>query len=401
MRIANAWSINPDSKKAVSETYEKLADKLGTQPDLILVHSSCDYDSTVVVKRLRMLAPGVPLQGGTTCMGVMTEEGFHTRDNRGIGMLGISDPNGGYGVGIARFGADPSAAATSALVQAIEEAGRPGELPVAVIMTVCPGNEEETIRAIEAYLGTALPILGGTSADNDMSGRWQQFGNDLVIGDGISVAALFSSGDVGYSFHSGYEPTTHRGKATRASGRVLYEIDDRPAADVYNEWTNGLITDVLPQGGSLVPTATFTPLGNPVGQVGGIPYFRLSYPVEALPDGALQLFTEARQGSEIVLMQGTPESLSTRAGRVATAAVESAPFRSNEVEGAFVLFCAGCMLAVQDRMQEAQQGLKSAFQGRPFLCSFTLGEQGCFIGGENRHGNLMIATLVFGPVRVD
>jgi hypothetical protein len=401
MEIANAWSTDPDSERAVSEIYESLYERLGGQPHLMLVHSSCDYDNRMIVKRLRKLAPGVPLQGGTTCMGVMSEEGFHTRDNLGIGILGISDPEGGYGVGIAPFGEDPAAAATSALIQAIEEAGRAGELPVAVIMTACPGNEEETIRAIEQYLGTAVPILGGTSADNDMSGRWQQFGNDLVIGDGISIAALFSSGDVSYTFHSGYEPTEHRGFATRASGRVLYEIDARPAAEVYNEWTGGLITDVLPHGGSLVPTAAFTPVGNPVGQVGGIPYFRLSYPVEALRDKALQLFTEVRQGSEIVLMHGTPESLASRAGRVAAAAVESASFSVHEVKSAFVVFCAGCMLAVQDRMQEARDGLVEALQGAPFLCSFTLGEQGCFIGGENRHGNLMIATLVFGPVRMD
>jgi len=27
---------------------------------------------------------------------------------------------------------------------------------------------------------------------------------------------------------------------------------------------------------------------------------------------------------------------------------------------------------------------------------FTLGEQGCFPGGENRHGNLMICATLFG-----
>ena len=401
MKIANAWSTSPDPEAAASESYERLFGKLGERPDLMLVHSSCDYDTRTIGTRLRELAPGVPLQGGTSCMGVLTEEGFHTQDNLGIGILGISDPEGGYGVGIAPFGTCPAGATTSALVRAIEEAGRPGELPVAVIMTVCPGNEEEAIRAIEAYLGMTVPILGGTSADNDMSGRWQQFGNDVVIGDGISIAALFSSGDVGYAFHSGYEPTGHRGRATDAAGRILYEIDGRPAAEVYNDWTDGLIADVLPRGGSLVPTAAFAPLGNPVGHLGAVPYFRLSYPVEVLPDKSLQLFTEVTRGSEMVLMHGTPESLSSRAGRVAAAAVESAPFGVHDVKCALVLFCAGCMLAVQDRMDETRRGLMEALQGAPFLCSFSLGEQGCFIGGENRHGNLMIATLVFGPVSVD
>ena len=39
--------------------------------------------------------------------------------------------------------------------------------------------------------------------------------------------------------------------------------------------------------------------------------------------------------------------------------------------------------------------LQAALPGIPFLGSFTFGEQGCFPGGENRHGNLMISVLLF------
>ena len=204
-----------------------------------------------------------------------------------------------------------------------------------------------------------------------------------------------------YAFHSGYEPTSHKGIATGVSGRVLKDIDNRPAATVYNEWTEGLAGDVLDEGGSLVPTTTFTPLGHPVGNVGGIPYFKLSYPVAVLPGKEIELFAEIKQGEEVVLMKGTPDSLASRAGRVAKAAIDSALFGNDETEGALILFCAGCMLAVQDRMDQTVTGLDNSLKGKSFLCSFTLGEQGCFIGGENRHGNLMIATLIFGPIRKD
>lgn len=401
MKIASGWSTLSDPETAANQAFEDLTKTLEAPPDFMFVHSSCDYDSKVLLRRLRSLAPGVPLQGGTSCMGVITEKGFHVQDNLGLGILGVLDPEGAYGAGIAEYGDNPAKAATSALLQALEEAGRPGEIPVAIVMTSCPGQEETSIRAIEEYLGAGVPILGGTSADNDMSGQWRQFANDSFLSEGISMAVLFPPGDVGYAFHSGYEPTDHRGLATRASGRVLSEIDGRPAAEVYNEWTDGLIGEILPEGGSLVPTATFTPVGHPVGHVGTIPYFRLSYPVEVLPDMSLQLFAEVQQGSEIVLMRGTPDSLATRAERVAEAAIDAAPFHVNEVQGALFLFCAGCMLAVQDRMGETADGLRRALKGKPFLCSFSLGEQGCFIGGENRHGNLMIAALLFGPIKTE
>ncbi|MDZ7260884.1 MAG: FIST C-terminal domain-containing protein [candidate division KSB1 bacterium] len=401
MKIASAWSIDPNAEVAATKAYEMLSEKLEGVPQLMLVHSSCAYDNETVVRRLRSLAPGVPLQGGTSCLGVMTEDGFHTKEGKGLGILGVHDPDGSYGVGIADSRNDPKAAAQSALNQALAQAARPGEVPSAVLITNHPGHEDLVIRAIEEHIGANVPIIGGTSADNDMSGQWQQFANDTVSRQAVSVATLFPSGDIGYAFHSGYEPTSYRGKVTRAEDRILHEIDSRPAAQVYNEWTGGLISDVLPEGGSLVPRATFSPLGNRVGQVGGIPYYRLSYPVAVVQNKALLLFTEVvPEGNEIVLMTGTHDSLATRAGRVASAAIDAAPFGTDETQGALVLFCTGCMLAIQDRMHESVASIRSALEGAPFLCAFTLGEQGCFIGGENRHGNLMVAVVVFGPMKV-
>ena len=315
--------------------------------------------------------------------------------------MGLLDPLGGYGVGIAESKGDPEAAVTTALDTALTNSSRPGELPSAIIITNFPGEEERVIGAIEKHLGSKVPIIGGTSADNDMSGQWQQFGNDTVCREAISVATLFPTDEIGYAFHSGYEPTRHRGIVTRAEGRVLYEVDGRPIVQVYNEWTGGLIDDVLPEGGSLVPAASFSPIGRPVKKVGDISYFILSYPVEVLDDHGLLLFTDINEGDEIVLMTGSCDSLVTRAGRVARVAVEAAEFNEEEVEGALVLYCTGCMLSVPDRLPEVVVDLQTGLHHAPFLCSFTLGEQGCFIGGENRHGNLMIAVLVFGPRKVE
>lgn len=401
MKIASAWSTRSDGDFAAVEAYEMLLEKLQDIPHFMIVHSSCKYNNQAVVKRLRKLAPGVPLQGGTSCLGVITENGFHSRDGLGLGILGVFDPEGSYGTGIVETQDDPETATISALEQALEEAARLGELPDVVIISSHPGLEERVIQAIEKYIGTGVPIIGGTSADNDMSGQWQQFANDTVHREAVSVAALFPSGEIGYGFHSGYVPTNHRGRVTRAEGRVLYEIDNRPAAEVYNDWTEGLIADVLPKGGSLVPLVSLRPIGRPVGQIGNISYFRLSYPVEILADKALSVFTEIDEGDEVVLMKGTHDNLVSRAGMVASVAVDAAPFNGGMIQGALVIYCTGCMLTVQDRISEVVSDLNTGLNNVPFLGAFTLGEQGCFIGGENRHGNLMIAVLVFGPLKVE
>ena len=400
MKIASAWSTDPDAKQAAIDAYERLCQGLDETPQLMLVHSSSDYDNETLLRQLRSMAPESALQGGTSCLGVMTETGFHTESGLGMGILGVHDPSGSYGVGMGESAGDPRAAAVSAVEEAQRNAGHPGEVPAVVVITQYPGDEDQTIRAIEKHIGARVPIIGGTSADNNMSGKWLQFADGKTASKAVSVAALFPSAEISYAFHSGYEPTSHHGRVTRAGGRVIHEIDGRPAARVYNEWTEDMISDVL-SGGSLVPTATFTPVGNPVSQVGNVQYFRLSYPVAVVEKEALELFTDVEEGAEIVLMRGTHDSLATRAGRVATEAINAAPFGPDDVQGALMLFCTGCMLAIQDRMDESVEGLRMALNGAPYLCVFTLGEQGCFVGGENRHGNLMVAALAFGPIKTD
>jgi hypothetical protein len=53
------------------------------------------------------------------------------------------------------------------------------------------------------------------------------------------------------------------------------------------------------------------------------------------------------------------------------------------------------MLTVGDSMEQVSDGLNHALCGAPYLGVFTFGEQGCFLGGENRHGNLMISIVIF------
>ncbi len=399
MKLSTGWSTHPDAETAAAEAFEMARKSLDQEPKLLLLHSSPVYDNAAVLARLRALAPEIPLHGGTTCYGVLTREGVHIEDGRGLGILALEDPQGDYGVGMAKDEGDPVVAAHTALNQALVEADRPGEVPAVILISSYPGCEESVIQAIEETVGSGVPIIGGTSADNDMSGQWLQFGNGELDNQSISIATLFPSCDIGYAFHGSYDHSEYRGRVTKAEGRVLLEIDGRPAARVYNEWTQGKFADLLAEGGSLVPAASFSPLGTEVGRVNEIPYFRLSYPVEVLENQALQLFTNVREGSEVVLMTGSRDSLATRAGRVANVAIDAADFSAEEVQGALILFCTGCMLTIEDRLEKPVADLKATFKNAPFLTTFTLGEQGCFIGGENRHANLMVAALVFGPIK--
>lgn len=397
MKMASAWSTDSDTRRAVHGAYEKLRTKLGAEPSFLVVTGASDYDWNLIAAEVRRLAPKTPVFGGTSCQGVMTEQGYHAEAGYGLGFLGFLDPTGAYGVGAAPLGKNPRAAAAQAARAALAQAKRPGQVPaMSFIMTVVT-QEERLIQGVEDVFGPNVPIMGGSAGDNRVVGEWKELANDQVLGDGVAVAVLFPSTDVMFAFHSGFEPTGTVGKVTRLeSERVIREINGRPAAQVYDEWTGGAFKDVLTKGGDVLARSIMHPFGRVVSAVGGVPYFQLTPAGAIRPDGALTVFTNMAVGDELTLMQGTQESLVSRAARTAKSALEIFSASPDNVAGAFVVFCAGCMMTLPGRMPEAVTGLAKELPGRPLLGAFTLGEQGCFIGGENRHGNLMISVVMFG-----
>jgi hypothetical protein len=393
-KISTSWSVVPDTYQAVKSAYEEILSDLGGAPDLLIVYSSVTYDSQVLANALQNLAPGVPVHGSTSCLGVMTAAGFHTKDGIGLGLFAIADEDGDYGVGVALVDDDPRASGAEAIQKAINNADRPGEPPELVWINGVPGHEEAVLEGIQDILGPDVPIAGGSSADNTVEGYWQQFANGQIYTNAVIVTAMYPSTNTYLAFHSGYSPSATSGQVTKSEGRTLYEIDGRSAAQVYNEWTGGVISDNL-EGGNVLAATSLYPLGRQVGQVGQVPYHRLSHPDSVTADGALTLFSNIEEGEELILMNGTRKSLISRAGRVARAALGAGQLTSDQISGALVIYCAGCMLTVQDKMEEVAAEVGEALGGKPFMGAFTFGEQGCFTGGENRHGNLMISVVVF------
>jgi hypothetical protein len=395
---------------AVVEMYNQLLTVLKQDPDLLVLYCSIEYDIEAIVRAIRSKTPKVAIHGGTSCKGVMTQLGIASRDNVGLAILAIADPDGNYGVGAAVLGGDAKAAAEAAVNDALANADCPGEVPAMVWLTAVPGQEEAILAGIASALGEDVPVAGGSSADNALDGSWKQFTGEGVYNDAVVVSTLFPSTEIMFAFHSGYEPTDAKGLITKTGGyeatgnkgiatatsqRTLLEIDGRPAAEVYNEWTGRLINDMLGKAGHILELTTLHPLGRVAGHIGEVPFFQLCHPDSVTPENGLTLFADIAAGDEIVLMRGTVDSLITRAGRVAISAMETHMAGPEDVAGALVVYCAGCMLTVQDRLGEVVDSIREALPGVPFLGTFTYGEQGCFLNGGNRHGNLMISVLLF------
>lgn len=393
IRAATGASTAASSATAVREAWAALTGKMG-KPGIVVAIATVSYALDEIVGTLRELAGDVPFQGGTSCGGVMTDEGFFGVGGYGLALFGLADDKGQFGVGVAPIGNDPRAAGKDAVKRAMADAGCEGEMPSAIWMITTPGGEEDVVRGIEDVVGPNVPLVGGSAADDTIEGHWRQLSKEGVHENSVSVVAIYASGRVACSFHSGYDPTTHTGTVTKSNARTIQEIDGRPAARVYDEWTSGAIGDTLDAGGPLLAKTNLHPLGRKVSEVRGVPYFVLSHPERSFADGSMHLFTDVAPGERLVCMTGSVDNLVERAGNVVRSAARAGDFGADDVAAGLVIFCGGCFLTVRERIGEVQQKLVSAMGNKPFLTAFTFGEQGRVGDAGNRHGNLMISALL-------
>lgn len=397
---------NSSTADALAEL-DRAIESSGLDAALIYVFYDGAHDDASIFDYVRGRFPHAALLGGTSCGGVMSEAGLGGAGS--IGMLLIDDADGDYGAAAVRLGDDPATRAEQALHAALAAADCAGELPELIWIYQVPGQEEAVIEGLRRVVGDRCPIIGGSSADNDATGAWRQLGPDGPMDDGLVVSVLFSSGGIGFAFQGGYEPSGNSGivtrvgydrsgesgVATKVSGRQILFIDGEPAADVYNRWIGGVLSEKLDTGGSILMDTTMYPFGIDAGKIEGVTHYLLIHPDRILGDRALSTFACIEEGTRLYSMRGERTRLIDRAGRVATAAAATLAGGSESLAGGLVVYCAGCMLAVGEQMPEVSEAVTASFDGLPFLGCFTFGEQGSALE-KNAHGNLMISAIAFG-----
>lgn len=367
----------------------------GAAPRYLLVQAHAAHDVARLAEVLRSAWPEAALHIATSCLGSMTEAGTFITPPPAVAVFAVYDAEGDYGTACAALGEHPQATAAALARTALQRAGRLGETPALVWVSASPGCEEAVIAGLQEVVGHATPVVGGSAADDAIAGQWQvSDGLGPPQRQGVVVSVWFPSTRVAAAFHSGYVPTAQRGRVTQARGRSVQAIDGEPAAAVYARWT-GQAVRVPEQGtANVLMASALWPLGRQVGEIAGAPTYTLSHPETLSADGTLTLFTDVREGDELVLMSGSSDSLLQRPALVAEAAARVGELAEGELAGLVLVFCAGCMLTVQERLDEVRQSLRRRYPGLPFITAFTFGEQGPVLACDNRHGNLMISAVV-------
>lgn len=383
------------SKTDTAAAFEDMRSAMNTncpKPSFVFLASNVLHNAEAVKAEVAQLGAHAA-HGASSCLGTMTDAGDLTQEGAGIAMFVISDSDGDYGTGYRPIAENARAAAALATEDALTAADRAGEIPDVVWLTATPGQEEDVLAGIEDVIGTDVPIIGGSAADNSVVGDWYVLTKEHSGNQAVVVSVLFPSTEVSFAYLNGYAPNGHQGTVTKVDGRKLIEIDHRPALEVYDSWTDAAFnTPSEDNFENILSAATLWPIGREVSKVQGIAHYLLAHPAIANADGSMDLFADLSPGEKISQMSGTSTALADRAERVAR---QARPRAGRPIAGALMVYCGGCMLSIRDKTNIVLNGTTDALDGAPFLTHFSFGEQGPVVGGGNRHGNLMISCLVF------
>lgn len=123
-------------------------------------------------------------------------------------------------------------------------------------------NGSELVRGLVDHLPESVVITGGLAGDGDRFERTWVLNGDRLGLDYVCAVGLY--GDhvrVGHGSKGGWDVFGPKRQVTHAAGNVLYELDGRPALDLYKEYLGDLAAD-LPSSALLFPLALSTNQGD-------------------------------------------------------------------------------------------------------------------------------------------
>ncbi len=241
MRTIVAHSDLVDTLDAARSILEQCESQLdGARPRGGLLFTTTEYDHAAVLAAIDERWPGLPLIGASSAGEVSSQLGYRA-DSICLTLLCGDELEVRTGNGL-----DSSVD----LARAIEDVvACLGDARPALAIVHCPGtvgNPSDVIRLLHQRLGErACPIVGGLAGDHTVTTDTRQFFGREVNFDSISVMFLCGELSVSWGVASGWFPIGARHRVTRSAGNKIFEIDDKPALDIYQSFWGDRVKGIM------------------------------------------------------------------------------------------------------------------------------------------------------------
>ena len=348
-------SEEPDADAAVEEIVQQCKARLnGTVPSAGLLFAAIDFDHQALLSEITRAFPGMELIGCTTDGELSSELGF--REDSATLILFASDTvdiKAGVGRGLS---VDVAGACRSAVEAAKAKTDKPPRLCIATPEGMTAEGHSVT-ATLQQVVGHEIPLFGALAGDQWRLKSTRQFYGTEVLSDSIPVLLLCGEFHFSYGVATGWRQVGEVGRVTRATGAIVYEIDDKPAIDFYRKYL----------GPGTKPTAEL-PLAI-LNASDGNEYLRASWGVVDEATGAVTFLATVPEGVRVrltladrdAILTGCAESLSIAKSNLPTGAQPSA---------ALFFSCAARKILLGTRTQEEVKMIRGVLGEAVPICGF-------------------------------
>lgn len=363
-------------------------------PKLLVVFSTSEYKANLA-KELREQFPALRIVQIRSFRGVITMQGF----NWGAFAILWEASDGLYFDAVLTDLAHTKDATHRELAKQVATRFLPNFDKTRDLVMMCstPGHEERIIEGVQDVLGADVPIFGGTAAPLTF-----QDANHYVALDehmttqGFGLMHIRSGRELRGRIIGRYRPSAHRGTVTKSKGRVIYEINHKPALTIYNQWRNMRVdlADEMAKA-TLLESMPYT-----LGHVGkgnaqlsmDDNWIAAVYEVDEKTQSIITL-SEIREGEEVVLLEANDAVMIERLDYLIDSLSQGKSME--QLEGAVIIYCAGCVDRIGTNLDRLSDVLRNRLGDKPCIGLASLGEQGRMGEGTcSYHGNAMCAALL-------
>jgi hypothetical protein len=222
--------------------------------------------------------------------------------------------------------------------------------------------------------------------------------NDKVTAQGTSVAVFYSPKPFGHAYGGGFTRGSGKGGViTGAENRLIKTIDNRPAAEVYDEWLGGRLSDAKKAGRDVKALTGFYPLVRTLNGPGGVTtdQFTQAWPsYEPSEQGSLVTAASVAVGERLYTSEGTWNILLNRFAAMPRQA--KASVKNITPVGGLFLYCGGALETIpRDNRGNMGYLVGKSMGDLPWIGVFSWGEQTNVEHIGNLQGNLSSVTLLF------
>ncbi len=136
---------------------------------------------------------------------------------------------------------------------------KPGLRSIFVLSDGLLVNGSELVDGLNQGIDSEVSIAGGLAGDgSDFKNTWTLINGEIRLSHVVAIGFYGDSLVVGHESRGGWDifgPLRH---ITRSEGNILYELDDKPALQLYKEYLGDKATE-LPASGLLYPLAISDP----------------------------------------------------------------------------------------------------------------------------------------------